>query len=361
MYAAILAGGVGTRLWPRSRRTQPKQFSDITGSGRTMIQATVDRLDGLVAPTDTYVVTGAQYAALAQDQLPAVPAGQIILEPNGRNTAPAIGLACVHIRRRDPQGIVAILHSDHAMLDPAAFRQALRRAKTAAAAGGIATLGIQPTHPHTGYGYIKRGAQMDGLPPGEPPVFAVERFLEKPDLPTAEAFVADGGYYWNGGIFVCRVDVMLAEIARQLPDLSAALDEIDAALGGPPDQDQATLEAVWPTIPNISIDHGIMEGAAAVATVPLHAGWNDVGSWDALDAILPADGEANRVAHGDVLSLDSHGNTIYAGQRLIALIGAENLVVVDTGDTLLIGHKNRMQSVKDVVERLRAQGRSDLL
>jgi mannose-1-phosphate guanylyltransferase len=361
MYAAILAGGVGTRLWPRSRRHQPKQFSDITGCGRTMIQATVERIDDLVTADAIYVVTGAQYAELALSQLPAIPASQIILEPEGRNTAPAIGLACVHIRRRDPHGIVAILHSDHVILDPAAFRQALSRAATAAATGGIATLGIHPTHPHTGYGYIKRGQLLDGDPAGGPPIFSVERFLEKPDLKTAESFLADGGYYWNGGIFVCRVDVMLEEIARQLPDLSAGLEEIAAALDSLAGHAQQVLASVWPTIPNISIDHGVMEGAAKVMTVPLQAGWNDVGSWDALDAILPADGADNRVAQGDVLLLDSRNSIVYGDERLITLIGVENLVVVDTGDTLLIGQKHQMQSVKDVVERLRAQGRSDLL
>ena len=216
MYAAILAGGVGTRLWPRSRQSHPKQFSDIIGSGRTMIQTTVDRLEGVVSPADLYVVTGAPYAGLARTQLPAVPADQIILEPSGRNTAPAIGLACVHIQRRDPQAIVAILHSDHAMLDPAAFRKTLCRAEVAAANGGIVTLGITPTFPHTGYGYIKRGHVIENVPAGEPPVYTVEQFLEKPDLPTAEAFLADGTYYWNGGIFVCRVDVMLREIERQI-------------------------------------------------------------------------------------------------------------------------------------------------
>jgi len=361
MYAAILAGGVGTRLWPRSRQDHPKQFSDITGSGRTMIQATVDRLEGLVSAADLYVVTGAPYAGLARIQLPAIPADQILLEPSGRNTAPAIGLACVHIRRRDPQGIVAILHSDHAIPDAAAFRQALRRAEVAAAAGGIATLGITPTFPHTGYGYIKRGRSLDNLPAGEPAVYTVEQFLEKPDRATAEAFLADGAYYWNGGIFVCRVDVMLREIDRQLPQLSAALGRIDAALDGPPDHAQAVLESVWPAIPNISIDHGVMEGAEAVATVPLRAGWNDVGSWDALEAVLSPDADDNCIAHGDVIGEGSRHNIVYGDARLIALIGVENLVVVDTGDTLLIGHKQQMQNVKTIVERLRAQGRSDLL
>ncbi|MCC6458189.1 MAG: mannose-1-phosphate guanylyltransferase [Caldilineaceae bacterium] len=365
MYAAILAGGVGTRLWPRSRQSQPKQFSDIVGSGRTMIQATADRIAGLVAPNDLYVVTGLPYAALAAEQLPEVPTTQIIAEPSGRNTGPAIGLACVHIRQRNPQAVVAFLHSDHVVLDPAAFRAALQQAEPAAQAGYIVTLGIEPTFAHTGYGYIKRGIPLEGLSQDSSTVYSVEQFLEKPDRTTAESFLEEGGYYWNGGIFVCRVDVMLEEFSRQLPELAAGLARIDAALARSRDAADpifhATFNEVWPTLPSISIDHGIMEHAQNVATVPLDAGWNDVGSWDALEAILEQDESRNFVAKGGLLPLESHGNIVYTDKEVVALIGVENLVVVDTGDTLLIGDKQQMQKVKDVVEYLRSQGRSELL
>jgi mannose-1-phosphate guanylyltransferase len=365
MYAAILAGGVGTRLWPRSRQSQPKQFSDIVGSGRTMIQATADRIAGLVDPNDLYVVTGLPYAALAADQLPQVPTAQIIAEPSGRNTGPAIGLACVHIRQRDPQAVVAFLHSDHVVLDPAAFRAALQRAETAAQAGYIVTLGVEPTFAHTGYGYIKRGIPVEGLSHDSGTVYSVEQFLEKPDRTTAESFLEEGGYYWNGGIFVCRADVMLDEFSRQLPELAAGLARIDTALARSQDAADpifnATFNEVWPTLLSISIDHGIMEHAQAVATVPLDAGWNDVGSWDALEAILEQDESRNFVAKGGLLPLESHGNIVYTDKEVVALIGVENLVVVDTGDTLLIGDKQQMQKVKDVVEYLRSQGRSELL
>jgi mannose-1-phosphate guanylyltransferase len=361
-YAVILAGGVGTRLWPRSRQTSPKQFSDITGSGRTMIQATADRLEGLIPPDRIYVVTGRQYAGLCAEQLPDVPRSQILLEPHGRNTAPAIGLAAAHILQRDPDAIIASLHSDHVMTQPARFHQALRRAIEAAAHDYIVTLGIAPTFPHTGYGYIQRGAPLAEIAPGEPPVYNVRRFLEKPDRATAEAFLSDGGYYWNGGIFVARAALLMQEIARQTPTLYAGLQQIAQALQN---GDHATLAAAvavaWPALPNISIDHGVMEGARAVATVPLDAGWNDVGSWDALETILAPDTAGNHIAGGDVLAIDSHNNIVYAGKPLVALIGVNDLVVVDTGDTLLIGHKDQMQKVKEVVERLRAQGRSELL
>jgi mannose-1-phosphate guanylyltransferase len=361
MYAAILAGGVGTRLWPRSRQTHPKQFADITGTGRTMIQATADRLHGLVAPNELFVVTGVQYGRLAAAQLPDIPPQNILQEPSGRNTAPAIGLVCLQIQQRDPNAIVAILHSDHVIPQADRFRDALRHAHAAAEAGYIVTLGVPPTFAHTGYGYIQCGDMLTELPDSEAGVYRVARFLEKPDLPTAQSFLAQGGFFWNAGIFVTRVDVMLHEIERQIPALAAALAQIDTAQRRGDGSIDAVMAAVWPHIPNISIDHGILEGAQAVATVPLDAGWNDVGSWDALEAILPADADGNVVVRGDLLNVASHGNVIFADKQVVALIGVDNLVVVDTGDTLLIGQKQQMQKVKEVVERLRALGRSDLL
>jgi mannose-1-phosphate guanylyltransferase len=231
MYAAILAGGSGTRLWPRSRQQQPKQFADITGAGRTLIQSTADRLQGLVPDDQLYVVVGESFAHLAVDQLPALAPHQIIIEPSGRNTAPAIGLACVHLHHRDPNAVVAFLPADHVIPDTAGFQAALRCAVDAAEAGHLVTLGITPSFAHTGYGYIKRG---DTLPIAAPqPIYTVERFLEKPNLATAESFLADGGYYWNGGIFISRADQMLAEIERQLPEVYSRLQTIRAALDQP--------------------------------------------------------------------------------------------------------------------------------
>lgn len=358
MYVAILAGGVGTRLWPRSRLDQPKQFSDITGSGRTMIQTTVDRIAELVSADSTYVITGQKYAHLAAEQLPQIPTSQIIVEPCGRNTGPAIGLACVHLYQRDPNAIVAFMHSDHVIADEECFRSVLQRAAMAAADGFLVTLGIQPVSPHTGYGYIKRSQTLIPKNASHPPVYAVEQFFEKPDLQTAEAFLAQGEYYWNGGIFVCRVDRMLAELARQLPVAYARLQEIGASLGTP--HAAATLHEAWEKIPSISIDHAVMEGAERVAVVPLDAGWNDVGSWDALETILAPDQDQNRVALADIFAIESHNNIIFADKK-VAIIGVDDLVIVERGNTLLVGHKTKMQKVKDVVERLRAEGRDELL
>lgn len=358
MYATILAGGVGTRLWPRSRQQQPKQFTDITGSGGTMIQDTARRLEGIVRSDQLFVVTGASFATLAREQLPNVPLEQILVEPSGRNTAPAIGLACVHLQRRDPQAVLAILPADHVIMDGEGFRQALRQAGVLAEAGYMVTLGIEPTFAHTGYGYVKR-SQLIAEADGAAPSYTVERFLEKPNRPLAESFLEEGGYYWNGGIFVSRVDRWLAELERQAPAIHSRLMRIAAAFDMPEAGD--VLEAEWADMPSISIDYAVMEHATQVAVVPLQAGWNDVGSWDALETILEQDERGNSIAKGDVLLLDSNGNIVYSDKRLVALVNVSNLVVVDTGDTLLIGDKNNMQRVKDVVEQLRQQGRTELL
>jgi len=356
MYAAILAGGSGTRLWPRSRQQQPKQFADITGAGRTLIQSTADRLQGLVPDDQLFVVVGQSFAHLAADQLPALGPPQIIIEPSGRNTAPAIGLACVHLYHRDPDAVVAFLPADHVIPDTAGFQAALRCAVDAAEAGHLVTLGITPTFAHTGYGYIKRGAMLPISTPQ--PIYTVERFLEKPNLATAETFLADGGYYWNGGIFISRADQMLAEIERQLPEVYSRLQQIMAALDHP--DASSVLAEVWHAMPNISIDYGVMEGARQVAMTPLDAGWNDVGSWDALASVIPLNEEQNYIAQGETLTINSQGNIIYS-ERFVALIGVNDLAIIDTGDALLIGHKSQMQKVKDVVEHLRRQGRTELL
>jgi mannose-1-phosphate guanylyltransferase len=359
VYAAILAGGVGTRLWPRSRQSQPKQFADITGDGQTMIQATMARLDGMVAPDDVYVLTGERYRSLVAQQLTAVPVANAIAEPSGRNTAPAIGLACVYLQRRDPDGVVVILPADHVIAHVDLFQAALQKAVDAAAAGNIVTLGIEPDAPHTGYGYIQRGAVIDGFDHDDLPVYQVERFHEKPDLETAVGFLATGKFFWNGGIFVARVSRLMQEFERQLPEVYALLQAIDAGLDSA--APAGALQEAWAEMPSISIDYGIMEQADNVAVVPLRAGWNDVGSWDALESIIMPDAMGNRSAHTETVAVDSHNNIVYCGEKLVALVGVDDLVVVDTGDALLIGHRSQMQGVRDVVDGLRTRDRADLL
>jgi mannose-1-phosphate guanylyltransferase len=385
MNAIILAGGVGTRLWPRSRQSRPKQFSDITGCGSTMLQSTVARLQGIAAAEDIYIVTGKQYVELAQEQVPQIPAANVLAEPCGRNTAAAIGLACIHLRRQGRNGVVAVLPADHTIQQVDNFQAALRKAEEAAEAGYLVTLGIEAHMPHTGYGYIKRGSTTllngtgvngnalganglngnelagDGLNShGELAVYTVEHFLEKPDLATAKSFLSEGGYYWNGGIFICRVDRMLNEFAEQMPHLYERLEEIATHLADD-DGGERALAEIWPQLPDISIDYGVIEGAKQVAMVPLQAGWNDAGSWDALDQVLMGDESANVQVSGDMLLLESKGNIIYGDSRFMALIGVNDLVVVDTGDALLIGHKSQIQRVKHVVEHLRLRNRAELL
>jgi len=365
MNAIVLAGGVGTRLWPRSRQARPKQFSDITGCGRTMLQSTVERMKGLSVHEQIYIITGQQYVDLAREQVTQLPFNNVIAEPCGRNTAPAIGLACIHLRHQGIDGVIAVLPADHTIQNMERFQMALRQAEEVAQEGYIVTLGIEPTVAHTGYGYIKRGAIVRGASSTLDgncglPVYEVEQFLEKPDLATAQHFLDVGGYYWNGGIFVSRLDRMLNEFAQQMPELYARLLEIETALDDADGGRQAISE-IWPTLPDISIDYGIIEGASHVAVVPLHAGWNDAGSWDALDQVLNCDESSNIQVSGDMLLLGSNGNIVYGDSRFVALVGVSDLVVVDTGDALLIGHKREIQKVKHVVEHLRQLNRAELL
>jgi mannose-1-phosphate guanylyltransferase len=282
----------------------------------------------------------------------------VIVEPSGRNTAPAIGLALIHLAQRDPEATMAILPADHLMADPEGFRSALQTAAELAAQDYLVTLGITPDTPHTGYGYIQRA---DPLPTADgAQAYAVKRFLEKPDLETAQRLLQDGTYLWNGGIFVCQLPAMRAEMARQMPQLEAVLSELAAALGSSEEKD--TLARVWPQAPRVSIDYGVMEQARRVAVVPINVGWNDVGDWSALHHVLPADSEGNIVAGGNHLSIDSTGTLVYgSAERLIATIGVKDLIVVDTGDVLLICRRDNAQDVRTAVGRLQEQGRVEFL
>lgn len=357
-YAVILAGGVGSRLWPRSRQTSPKQFSDITGSGRTMIQETVDRLAGLVPDENIHIVTGERYRDLALEQLPQLPSENILAEPYGRNTGPAIGLACAYLHARDPEAVVAFLHADQAIPQVDAFQNSLKRAIEAAEADHLVTLGITPTSPNTGFGYIRSAAQLSSIAQNGLPAYEVDQFLEKPDLETAKAFLAEGTYFWNGGMFICSVSKMMQEFKRQLPDSYELL--VSMAQGYASQGADFDISAIWDKMPEISIDHGIMEGAENVAVVPLNAGWNDVGSWDAIEAVRDRDENNNCVARGEILTVDSNGSIIYS-DKMVALIGVEDLVIVETDDALLVGRKDQMQQVKNIVELLKSQGRTELL
>jgi mannose-1-phosphate guanylyltransferase len=357
LFAVIPAGGVGTRLWPRSRQRCPKQLLDIVNR-RTMLQNTVDRVLPLIPAENIFVVTSSEYAEQVREQLPNLPAGNILVEPAGRSTAPCIGLAAVALSHRAADGIMISLNADHVIADPARFRELLQVAAHAAEEGHLVTLGIQPTYGETGYGYVKRDRlvhRVHGVP-----VFRVGRFIEKPPAERATEMAHDGHHYWNAGLFVWRIDTILAEFARSLPELHAQLQRISAAWDTP--QRGAVLKQVWSEIHSVSIDVGIMEHAQDVVVVPADIGWSDVGSWASLADIMATNDEGNVILdEAEHLSIDTRGALIYAPGRTVATIGMEDLIVVDTGDVLLICPKSRAQDVKQFVEKLKSAGRQDLL
>ncbi len=358
LYAVIMAGGVGTRLWPRSRTATPKQFLDLLGP-RTMLQETVDRIEPLIPLHRLLVVCSAEHIAEVQAQVPGLPPENIIAEPGPRGTAPCVGLAAMALWQRDREASMAVFPADHRIADAAGFRQAIARAAQVAQKDYLVTLGITPTYPHTGYGYIQRGASLDLV--GNPPAFVVQRFVEKPDEATARQFVASGEYYWNAGIFIWRVATILAEVERLLPQLYAGLQAVGQAWHSP--QRSAVLEQTWEQVPRTTIDYGVMEKAARVAVLPVEIGWDDVGNWATLSALLEADKMGNAV-HGNGHSLlpDTAGTYVYTSAgRLVVAIGLKDFVVVDTPDALLVCPKDRAQAVREVVERLKAEGLQEYL
>ncbi|HEC34115.1 MAG TPA: mannose-1-phosphate guanylyltransferase, partial [Chloroflexi bacterium] len=304
--ALIMAGGGGTRLWPLSRRSRPKQALTLVGQ-RTMFEHAVDRIAPVFQPEDIFVVTGADQVEPLMLQAPELPRENFIVEPMGRGTAPAIGLGAVHLRRRDPEAVMAVLTADHFIRDVERFRRALAAAARVAEAGHLVTLGITPSFPSTAYGYVRQGEKLDVVDGF--PVFRAERFAEKPSPETAFHMVESGCYSWNSGMFIWRIDRIMEEFAQQMPDLCDELAQIEAVLNTP--AYESTLRRIWPEVPVQTIDYGVMEGAADVVVIPVDIGWSDVGNWSSMRDILPADGEGNVVV-GEHLGLDTH-NTIVFG------------------------------------------------
>ncbi len=353
-YAVIMAGGGGTRLWPLSRQKTPKQSIKLLGSGsaaRTLYQIAVDRLQPLFPPERILVVTSAAYVPSLQEQRPAIPPGNFILEPEPRGTAPALGLAALAVRARDPHGLMACLTADHFIRNEDHFRRLLAAAAEVAGQDGLVTLGIEPTFPATGMGYIQRGNALGEF--GGFRVYRVRRFKEKPGLRDAQAMLADGLHSWNSGMFIWKAGRLLAEFARQMPDLHSQLQHIE--------REPAALGAVWAHVPNVTIDYGIMEGAEDVAVIAAgDLGWDDVGSWEAVLDVLPHDEAGNVVVGTELLGLDTRGTLVHAAQsqrKLVAMIGVKDLVVVDTGDVLFICPREKSQEVRSIVAALK--GRAD--
>jgi mannose-1-phosphate guanylyltransferase len=353
MYILIMAGGVGSRLWPRSRAAKPKQFLPLL-SGQTMLQETIERVRPLAPDDHILIATGRDYLELTAEQLPQVPRENIIGEPSGKGSAPCIGLGALAILRTDPDAVMVVLSSDHQIQKVEAFREALKAAEQLAQAGYLVTLGIQPTEPHTGYGYIHRKASLGQFNGFE--AYDVERFVEKPDRATAEQYLATGEYSWNAGIFIWRADAIVSAFERHLPRLQQQLNEI-AEAGGP--SDQAAFGATWEAIQNVTIDYGIMERAERVAVIPVDIGWSDVGDWNTLTEIADADANLVQAQH---VGLTTTNTLIYSdSDRLIATIGLEDFLIVDTSDALLIAPRDRAQDVKKLVDELKRRGRTDVL
>ena len=361
MYASILAGGAGTRLWPLSTKDNPKQFLRIPGP-RTMLQETVERVGPLVPLDRLYIVTSGEYSEPVAQQLPALPREHIVAEPSGRGTAASIGLAAALIVARDPDAIMGSFHADHVIEDPEGFRRALGLAEELARQDYLVTLGIQPTFPETGYGYIRFGDRLthrDGLGG-----HVVEQFVEKPKREVAEQYLRAGNYVWNSGIFVWRASRILEEIRRYVPVVADMLDDVVAAAAQTDGRMTAAVEEVmradWPRLREVvTIDTGVLEHADRIAVIPISVGWNDIGSWAQVSSLYAPDASGNvtiGLEPGNHLSVGTRDTLIYSETgRRIATAGLHGLVIVETSDTLLVCTKEHAQLVKDLAEQARRQ------
>ncbi len=358
MHAVIMAGGRGTRFWPRSREKKPKHLLDIV-SDRTIIQETVDRIRPLIKPGNILIVTGRKHARELTRQLPEIPAKNILIEPVGRNTAACIGLAAVTIQKKAKDDVMVVLPSDHGIADPAQYREVIAAAARAAEQKNtLVTVGLEPTSPHTGFGYMEGGAS-EGRIDGQT-LLRVKAFREKPDLKQAKAFLKSGNFFWNSGMFIWKASTIVNAIQQFLPDLHAGLMTIKASLGKA--SEAKTVSAVYGSLASISIDYGVMEKAKDVFMIPASFGWSDVGSWDTLWEISPKDPKGNAATgNSPALFEDTENALVYSPNKLVALIGMRDVIVVETKDALLICKKGRSQDVKKIVDALEAGGKIHLL
>jgi mannose-1-phosphate guanylyltransferase/mannose-6-phosphate isomerase len=356
VYATILAGGIGSRFWPLSRVTTPKQVLKVVGD-ESLLKATIKRLSPLIPPRRVYIVTSENQAQVIREHLKydgAPVSSGFIIEPEGRNTAPAIGLAALELYLKNPEAVMVVLPSDHVITETVKFKAALAAAISTAEKGHLVTFGIEPKSPETGYGYIKvspksgkkgkRAVKIDGFS-----VCPVDRFVEKPNLARARRYLKEGGYYWNSGIFVWKAARFLQEVETHLPALHKMLMKVKG--GG-------DLARGYKSIKPISIDHGILEKADDVVVIPVDFSWSDMGSWTSFGELLPADARGN-IIKGRVVDIGSSNSILVGSDRLLATIGVEDMIVVDTPDATLVCPKSRAQEVKDVVDVITKRGYSE--
>lgn len=357
-YALIMAGGQGTRLWPMSRSDTPKQLLPLIDT-YSMFQTSLKRLEGTFKYENVFVITTESYAQQLQQDAPQVPAENYIIEPYGKNTAPALGLALAHIQAINSSATVAILTADHHIANEEKFRKLLESAYEVAQQNKIVTLGISPSFPSTGFGYIQQGEALGEI--NEFTYYQSKRFTEKPDIVRATQFLASGKYSWNSGMFIWKVEDALRDLERYQPAMYALLTYLQSNFDTPDYQEK--LFDIWEKMPRLSIDFAIMEKADNIAVIPVDIGWSDVGSWASLYDILPQDKFGNCIkseATDNTVILDTRNTLVYSN-RLTVTIGVEDIVVVDTDDVILICHKDRTQEVKDVVNYLKDNGNEEYL
>ena len=348
-FIVIIAGGRGERFWPQSRLRRPKYLLPIAGEQPLLVQ-TIDRLEGLISIENVFVITHREQREAVLETCPQLKPDQVVGEPSGRDTAAAVSLATVLVRRRDPEGVFAVLSADHVIHDAEGFRRALETAfASAESEDALVTIGIEPRYPATGYGYIHKGKEMEDK--GDTPVFRVNRFVEKPDMEQAQRYVESGEYFWNAGMFIWRASVIAAALEKHAPALWAVFDTVCAGLEKGAELDEL-LEAHYPELEKISIDFAVMEKAERVLTVKGNFDWDDVGEWPAVARHQEADEQGN-VVRGQALIQEGRGNIVWnESGHLTALIGVDDLIVVQSPDATLVCHKSKAQEVKRLVQQI---------
>jgi mannose-1-phosphate guanylyltransferase len=352
----IMAGGSGTRFWPRSRVAKPKQYLDIAGS-ESLLQSTVNRFFKVTDHKDIYIVSGKSQSDVLEGQMTMIPKSNLIYEPVGRNTLPCIGLAAMLTERENRDAVMVVTPSDHLIADGDLFRETIQSAVAIAEEkNGIVTIGITPGYPATGYGYIKTAGEMSG----EQKIrgFNVERFVEKPDEPTARTYLEQGGYYWNSGMFIFKISVFIEAMKQFAPELYSNLKKIQAELGKP--TFEQTLEEIYPSVESISIDYGIMEKANNIYLVEGNFEWNDLGSWESVYQISDRDENGNATT-GQVQMVDSGNSYVYTDEGVVAVIGLDDVIVVRDGNAVLVCRRDKAEDVKKVVDRLKADQKGQFL